>query len=1028
LRQIISWVTEYSYKRSWLVALAAIFVLLFGFLTFTRVKEELIPDIELPIFTVIVQSPDAPPGELSSGPTAQIEDVASRLAGFKSSQSTVVNGLSVTLVNLDYGNSIDDAERTMNEELGRLNLGPNVTTSILKFDVSLLPIVTLSLEGDLSQSELTDIANNVIVPGVQAIDGVEAVDVVGGAVNEVAITVNRDQMLAAGLTLDSLAAQLQANNVVIPSGALATGNTAVPLETIAIYRSLDDIRGTVLKGTNGSVTLADIATVEERQGAGTGRNRTNGQPAVGISVAKAKDANTVSVAEDVRDRLDAIETSLPAGASITIFQDQSEMITESVNSVIEEGIIGGILAIIVVFIFLANWRTTIITAVSIPLSIISAVIILDRFGYSLNLMTLGGLTIAIGRVIDDSIVVLENVYRHMANGERGFTAIMNGAREVTIAILGATATTCAVFLPLGLVGGLIGQLFLPFAIAVVAALIASLVIAVTVIPVLARYALAGRVKVEEERKASDTLLGRAYAPLLGWALNNRWKTLAAAGLLFIASLGLVPLLPVAFLGDTGDKIITVNVDARPGQTQESVLQQAIAIEDLLPELSNVDRYQTVITGASDDFGAIGQVLSGRGTNSATITVELHSGGLSKNAAAERFRQILADRLPDGDNVSVSASGGGFGGQGVAVTVAAESPDAVGLLPDVTARLTDEISQIKDTANVKNDLAAAQRTVSVTVDPQHAAAAGLQPADVANALSALSSTRTVTSVDLGDGTLPVRMRLTTPGTDSVASLGALEIVPGVRLDSIADLSETTKQVSITRVDGQLAATINGDIISEDQGTVSSKVQSVVRGFDAPEGVDVKVGGVGSDIEQGFADMLVAIGISIVLVYVIMALLFGSWVDPFVILFSLPLAIIGAIVALLVTGSTLSISALIGLLMLVGIVVTNAIVMLEFVIMLRHERGYSIHDALMEGAQTRLRPILMTAIAAMLALVPLSLGLTEGALIASDLGRTVIGGLFSSTLLTLFVVPVVYSLVHDFRHRPAQQEPVLVQEAQ
>jgi HAE1 family hydrophobic/amphiphilic exporter-1 len=834
-------------------------------------------------------------------------------------------------------------------------------------------------------------------------------------------------MLAAGLTLSSLASQLQANNVIIPSGALATGNSTVPLETVAIYRSLDDIRQTVVRGSNGNTaTLGDIATVEQRQGAGTGRNRTNGQPAVGISVAKSKDANTVTVAGKVRDKLDEIEASLPQNASITVFQDQSEMITESVNSVIEEGIIGGILAIIVVFFFLANWRTTIITAVSIPLSIISAVIILDRFGYSLNLMTLGGLTIAIGRVIDDSIVVLENVYRHMASGERGFTAIMNGAREVTIAILGATATTCAVFLPLGLVGGLIGQLFLPFAIAVVAALIASLLIAITVIPVLARYALAGRVKVEEERRASDTLLGRAYAPLLNWALANRWKTLGVAGLLFIGSLGLVPLLPVAFLGDSGEKIITVNVDARPGQTQESVLQQAVAIEDLLPEL-DVERYQTVITGASDDFGAIGQVLSGRGTNSATITVELKSGGLSKNAAAEKFREVLADKMPDGDNVSVSASGGGFGGQGVAVTVAAENPEAVAQLPDVTARLTDQIAAIDDTANVKNDLASAQRTVSVTVDPQRAGAAGLTPQAVADSLTALSATRTVTNVDVGNGTMPLRIRLDAGDTDSVAALGALEVVPGVRLDSIATLGETTKQVSITRVDGQLAATISGDITSEDQGSVSTEVQKVVNGFDAPEGIDVKTGGVGSDIQQGFADMLVAIGISIVLVYAIMALLFGSWVDPFVILFSLPLAIIGAIVALVVTGSALSISALIGLLMLVGIVVTNAIVMLEFVIMLRHERGYTIHDALMEGAQTRLRPILMTAIAAMLALVPLSLGLTEGALIASDLGRTVIGGLFSSTLLTLFVVPVVYSLVHDFRHRSVPA-PVLVGEGE
>lgn len=1007
--------TETSYRRGGLVGIAAVLVLLFGVFTFTRVQQELIPDIQIPIFTVIVQSPDSPPEEIVSSSIASIEDAATGLDGFRSTQSTVVNGLGVTLISLEFGSSVDDAEQAMRDAIDASNLPPGVTASILKFDVSLLPVVQLSIEGDLSQSELTQIAEQQVLPALGSIDGVGAVDVVGTALNEVAITIDRQAMLDAGLTFDAIAEALQANNVVIPSGTINAGDTTIPLETVAVFRSLDDIAATTLMAADGdTVQLDSIASIEVRESPAAGRNRTNGQAAIGISIAKTQNANTVTVAHAVLDALEEIEPGLPEGVTITIFQDQAEFITESIASVIEEGLIGGVLAIVVVFVFLANWRTTLITSVSIPLSIITAIIVLDQLGYSLNLMTLSGLTIAIARVIDDSIVVLENIYRHMAEGERTFPAILNGAREVTIAILGATATTCAVFLPLGLIGGLIGQLFLPFAVAVVAALAASLLIAITVVPVLARYALGGRVKAEPEKRSSDTLLGRIYSPLLTWALGNRWKTLAIAGALFIGSLGLLPFLPVTFLPDSGEPIVTVEVNARPGQTQESVLEQAIEIEGLLGQF-DVLRYQTVITGASSDFGAIGQVISGNSPNSATITVELASG--DKNDVADELRTAIEATTGNG-NVTVSASGGGFTDSGISVTVATEDPRAVHLLEDATEAVTQAVASVPNTANVSNDLASAQPSIEIVVDPVRAQAEGLRPEDVAASLRNVSVQRTVTSADLGTGPMIVRMQIADAGVESIEDLAALEIASGVRLEDVATLQETTKQVSITRVDGQLASTISGDITSENVGAVSTDVQRAVGRVDLPDGIEVSIGGVAGDIEQGFADMFIAIAISVVVVYVIMATLFGSWLDPFVILFSLPLAVIGAIVALVVTGSALSISSLIGMLMLVGIVVTNAIVMLEYVILLRKERGYDIHEAIVEGAQTRLRPVLMTAIAAMLALVPLSLGLTEGALIAADLGRTVIGGLFTSTMLTLLVVPVVYSLVNDLKVRFAR----------
>jgi HAE1 family hydrophobic/amphiphilic exporter-1 len=1024
VRRVVSWLTEYSFRKALLVLVAVVLVVGFGGFTFTRVREELLPDIAFPVLTVVARSPGGQPQDIVQTVTTPIESAVAGLPGLKRTSSTAVSGLGVTMLSFDYGTDLNGVEAAVRQAISSAQLGTNVSTSILKFDVSSIPIVTFSLQGDLSQTELYQLAQSQVVPNLTKLDGVASVSVSGGALTEVVVTLDRQKLLDSGLTYDQVAQALQANNVILPSGQLATGDSVLPLQTVAVYKSLDDIRSigarpTPAAGSSaGVVRLGDIATVTEAPAASTGASRTDGQPAVSIQVVKEKDANTVQVAHEVTAELDKIKPTLPQGASITVFFDQSTWITNSINGVVRDGLLGGVLAVIIVFLFLANWRTTLVTAVSIPLSVIVAVVLLDRMGYSVNIMTLGGLTIAIGRVIDDSIVVLENIYRHMAQGERSFPAIVNGAREVSIAITGATATTCAVFLPLGLIGGLIGQMFWSFALAVVFALLASLVVAVTVIPALTRFTIAGRVKVREKAGPGDTRLAKVYTPVLRWALGHRWITLGVAGGLFVGSLALLPRLPVQFLPDSGQKTVTVTVNARPGQTQDSVLQQAIAVEKLLPNF-NVDRYQTVISGASSDFSAINKITSGKGTNTATITVELAKNGPDKNAVATELRGLIARDIPSSDNVSVSASGGGFGSSGISMTVSADSDAAASGLPGAAEQARAAIAAVPNTANVNSELAAAEPTLEVRVDPAKAAAVGLTAEQVSNSLANLSSNRTITTADLGQGALGVRLVVSASDLTGAEALGGVQIARGVRLDSVADIVPVTKQTTITRVDGKPAATITGDITSSNTGKVSRDAQSAVDKLKLPDGLTVKAGGVAADINEGFSKMLVAILVSIVLVYSVMALLFGSLLTPFVILFSLPLALIGAIVALVITGSALSISALIGILMLVGIVVTNAIVLLEFVIMLRQERGYSTYDALVEGGQTRVRPILMTAVAAMLALIPLALGRNQGALIASELGRVVVGGLFSSTLLTLVVVPVVYSLVDGLRTRFIRQ---------
>lgn len=1016
MSQLVSWLTEFSYRRAWVIIAAIVLTAVAGFLTFTRINQELIPDFDFPIVTVVAQVPGGQPDDVVRDAVTPIEGVTADLPGLQSQTSTAIAGLGVVLLEFDFGVSVNDTEQAVRQRLADARLPATVATQILLFDPSVLPVLEFSVQGDLPETDLLDIAAGQLAPALRQLDGVGSVEVVGGQLRELLVTIDRTEMLERGITYDQVAAALAANNVIAPSGAIPDGDRIVPLETISVYTSVDDLRAVPLHAADGTtVALGTIATIDEVETATLGKSRTNGQPAVAMRVAKQKSANTVEVSHAVQDRLDELAPDLADGVTISVFTDQAEFIEESISGVIEEGVIGGVLAIVVVFLFLANWRTTLVTAVSIPLSLVAAIVVLDQVGETLNLMTLSGLTIAIGRVIDDSIVVLENVYRHMARGERGLTAIVRGAREVTIAIIGATATTCAVFLPLGLVGGLIGQLFLPFALAVVFALIASLLVAVTVIPMLARFTIEGHVTVDEEGSPATTRLGRIYTPALEWALRHRLATLGITSALAVGSIALVPFLSVVFLPDSGQAIITVNVDARPGQTQDSVLAQSVEVESLLDEVLDVEQTQTVITGASGDFTAIGNIITGRGANSATMSIELGDDAPSRQDSANLLRARLAEAMPDADNISVSASGGFAPPTGVSITVQATDPAAQPRMAEVADELVRQIRAVPDTANVKTDISRLQPAIQVDVDPTAADRAGLSPGEVAAQLRNLSANRAVTEVTLPEGPRTVRLLVSGADVSSPAALGRMPVAPGVTLDQIAELQEVEKQPSLTRIDGRPGATVTADVTGDNVGAVSADVQSIVDGLTLPDGIAVEIGGVTSDMEEGFANMLIAIGVSIVLVYGIMALLFRSWLDPLVILFTLPLAVIGAIIALFVTGSPISVSALIGMLMLVGIVVTNAIVMLEFVIMLREEEGYEMHRAVVEGAQTRLRPILMTAIAAMLALIPLSLGLTEGALIAADLGRVVIGGLFSSTLLTLLVVPVVYTLVDDFKNR-------------
>ncbi len=790
-----------------------------------------------------------------------------------------------------------------------------------------------------------------------------------------------------------------------------------------------------------AVLLGDIATVErglvERQTI----NRTDGETSVSLIVAKEQSANTVAVSEDVLEVLEDLESEdALRGVEFNVAFEQGSFITESLDGVIREGLLGAVFAIIAILVFLSfSIRATIIAGISIPLSVFIGLLLMRLTGLTLNLLTISGLTVAIGRVVDDSIVVLENIYRHIQRGERRIEAIIDGTREVATAILASTLVTVAVFLPLGFIGGLTKEFFLPFGLTVTYALAASFVVAITIVPVLSRLLLS-QAKLPEDR---ETWLQRLYTPSLEWALDHRWITLLLATVLFFASLALLRFIPQTFLPDFGEPQISVEVALEPGTALEITDEVTMQIEEVILQDEDIGVVQATV-GSAGGFEAF--FAGETGGNSAAAAVY---GGLSEDfeGDAEEVGDRIRDELEEivfEMPVTLTVSAAALGGPGGSLYDLQIQSDDEELLRDANARILAALEDEENwedyddipIVNLESNLTGARDVVSVLVDPEKALEKGLTAAQVALAIRPV-----LEGVEFGDielietetedieGDEPASDEQTTAATtaltvearfptDTIESVAALEdfLIAGpagmVRLADVATVDVSPGPVVITRVDGERAALLTGELKDEDTFGVIADADAIIEDLELPDEVEVGPGVETRTQQEGFENTVLALPVSILIVYLIMAVTFGSLVHPFTILFSLPFALTGALVALALSGRPVSISSLIGMLMLVGIVVTNAIVLVDLVQQYR-KRGMDCRTALVRGGRIRLRPILMTAVATVLALLPLSLGLTEGAIIAAELATVVIGGLVTSTLLTLIVVPVVYSILDPLR---------------
>ena len=1039
----MSWLARLSLANRAVVGLVTVLVIGFGLFATTSLRQELFPSLDAPVATILTPYPGASPDVVEQQVTSPIEAAVDGVDGVEDSRSTSTGGSSVVTLDLAYGTDLSTLTSALQRAVQGVALPSGVTAKVVTGSTDDIPVLVLAVSSNLGADRVAAVLRDQVQPQLAGIDGVSGVTLSGVADPQVTISVDAAAAAARGVSLASLTSLLQSNGVRIPAGQLSPDSNPTTVEVGGPITSVDDLRNLYVTpgasagasagggrpstpaaptapATGAPVRLGDIATVTQAPAPATGYTRTNGEASIGLSVTKAPDANTVDVSAAVHDAIPSIIDALggPAqNAQVTTVFDQAPFISSSIEDLTTEGLLGLLFAILVILGFLLSVRATLVTAVSIPLSVLVAMIVLDLTGETLNILTLGALTIAIGRVVDDSIVVIENITRHVARGGSRRPAIVAAVKEVAGAITASTITTVAVFAPIGLVGGQVGELFRPFAVTVTAALLASLLVSLTVVPVLASAVLkvrppspAAEPDHEDSPLTHPTRLQRGYLPVLRGALRRPVVSIGVAILILAGTVALVPGLRTDFLGDAGGNTVSISQELPPGTGLPAADAAAKQVEGVLRDTPGVATYQVTV---GTPAGAQGLGRPGAGGGGATRFSVTLTDGADSAAVTDDLRTRL-DALGGPDevgNLTVQGGQGGFGSDQLQVTVRAEDP---AVLERAAGQVEQAVADIPGAADVRNNLAAAQPSIRVTVDRQKAAAAGLTEAAVGQLVAASLRGTTIGTVTVDGVQQDVVVRSGTAPAD-LAALQALPIAGPLRLSDVATVAEVRTAPSISHTDGSRSAQITARPAADDLGAVTRDLRTTLDGLQLPAGATAEIGGVSTQQSDAFTQLGIALLVAIAVVYLVMVLTFGSLLQPLILLISIPFAATGALGLLRATDTPLGVPALIGMLMLVGIVVTNAIVLIDLVNQ-RRRAGIPLREAILDGAGQRLRPILMTAVATVFALLPMALGLTGGGVfISQPLAIVVIGGLISSTLLTLVLVPVLYSLVERFRDR-------------
>lgn len=1019
-----------SVRRPVTTIMITLIAVILGLVSLIKLPVDLLPKIEVPVAIVSTSYKGVGPREIEKLITIPVEEAVATVRGIENIRSVSNEESSIVIAEFKFGTDMDFAALDMREKVDMVRgFMPKDANKpmVVRIDPNSMPIIEAALYGNVDLYELQKFAEDVIKPRLERIEGVGSVSISGGYVNNVEIELVDEKVKGYGLQAEHISRIIQAENINLPGGSVKKGNKNIFIRTVGEFESIDDIKKLPIPlPRGGTVLLEDISNVNLKFKEVSSIARINGKESIDLSIQKQSGTNTVKVAREVNKEFKEIEKEFPDRKINKMF-DQSNYIKYSISNVFDNILYGSIFAIIVLFLFFRNIKSTLIISISIPVSIIVCFSLLYFNNITLNLMTLGGLALGIGMLVDNSIVVLENIFRFRQEGYSIVDASIKGASEVSLAVTASTLTTIAVFLPIVFVEGLTSTLFKELALTVSLSLIASLIVAITLIPMLSSKLLSiqnNKVNKKMSNKFNTFFkkIINGYKKLLYWSLHHRVIVVTIGVLIFVVSIVAVLSVGAEFFPEMDEGQFMISVRLPSGTELETTERVVSQVEEVL---EGIDEIETV----SSNIGGNGMFITSMGsTDKATINVavkKIEERDRSTSLIADEVRKKLKD-IPGAkikvEVISLVTMGGGLGGESISIKVKGEDFEELKKIGDEFVIL---VSSVDGTREVKSNYSKGIPELQIDINRLNSSKYGLTAAQIGsavrNSIRGIISTRYRYDGDVID----VIIKGDIDFSSNVSNLNNIEIDTPigtkVQLEQVADIS-TKRGPSAIRRDGQSRViTITGQIVNRDLNSISKDIEKELNKYEMPKGYIYEIGGQNKELNEAFSELTLAIILAILLVYMVLASQFESLLHPFTIMIAVPLAFAGGALGLYFTGKTLSIPALIGAMMLAGIVVNDSIVLIDYINILRR-RGEERLSAIIKAGPIRLRPILITTLTTVLALIPLALGIGEGAEVMAPMAIVVIGGLSLATLLTLIFIPVIYMIFDDislFFKRPLRK---------
>jgi hydrophobic/amphiphilic exporter-1 (mainly G- bacteria), HAE1 family len=1019
--------TEVAIRRPAFMTMIFVTLAVLGIFGYSRMGVDLLPKMEWPMVSVVTIYPGAGPKEVESLVSKPLEEAVSGVNKLDNVRSYSYEGVSVLIAQFTFSADVDgvtnDVQRAV--EAARSKLPEDVRAPrVQKSDLNAFPILRISVTGNLEGRELYQLVKDRAKPRLEQVEGVSAVTMVGGQQREIRIEVDNQKLNSFGISILQVSQALGRENLDFPTGKIDEPLNQYIVRLAGKFRSLDEIRGMVVaSGSTGVIYLRDIAEVVDAEQEHATLSRLNGETSIALTIQKQSDANSIRTADLLQAEMRQLEAEYGSGLKFTVAQDLTEFTRSSLGEVKRDLFLAILMVAVVLFFFLNSVRNSLIVLLSIPTSLISTLFFTYLFGYSLNLISLMALALVIGILVDDSIVILENIHRHLERGEAPDRAAITGRSEIGFAAIAITLVDVVVFLPISLVGGLVGRIFSEFGITVVVSTLLSLLVSFTLTPMLAAKwsrlthhdprsrmgRLASRLEASQER------LGDRYRTLLGWALSHRRTVLLIGGGFLVASIALLPLgaIGTEFMTDSDRGEFAVNLDMPLGTTTEKTDQAVKQVEKIVSAMPEVQRYLATIGKQQSQWKNADQ------SNLAQVQVKL-TPKRSRKRSTKAIMVAIKEQAETIPGLKTSFNTISMWG---AANMAPLQIEVIG--PDLAqvAAFSDKVADIladtKGTVDVTSSYEEGKPEVKIEVDREKVARMGLTLAEVGLAVRTAIEGDVSTKYQEGETDIDARVVLNKASRSRAEDVGEITLLnhsgQPVRLSQVARIFYGKGPSEIQRKDRErlitVATNLSGDV---PLGQATAEAERRINALGIPQGIRVFYGGDAENMRDMFSDMVIALGMAVLFVYIIMVSLFESYVHPFTIMFSLPLALVGALAGLAVTGTTLNMFSMIGIIMLMGLVTKNAILLVDFTNTLRAQ-GRPMHDALLEAGKTRLRPIVMTTSTMVFGMLPLALALGSGSEMRQGMAIVVVSGLISSTLLTLVVVPVVYTYVEGLREK-------------